>query len=923
MMGTIELNAYFDRLGTPRAGRVLVEKARREAPVRDIQSKLGNVITWLASSKMGRPIGAESRTGEYHAIVQYEHDKAALEFYTQPCAFDLFLTDDGHSKPSRVQHTPDILILRQEQILIEEWKEESRLRKLAEKSPGRYTREDDGWHFPELEKHLLELGITYRLRSIEEHPLLYIRNIRFLGDYLHPDCPSVGAQAISRIRRTFAENSVCNLSDLLILAERSEEANSDSNAIPSQDGEVLSPAITTDDIYKAIADRQITFDFHNDDIAETHRVRVFRDEASMLFHQMAFNSEQTTLKGTLSATICTGAKLIYDGAPYQIKLVGKDEVLVGGGSGDISIAIGELVKLHAAGKITIIPNAPPLMDVNETLAPFSPRDLETAMERAKLLEIEKLSPGTTSKSRRTLQRYREKMRKAGDNILQQHMALVPKYANCGNTTRKIPEAMIKLFDKFVSKHYNTPTNRNRANAFILFIKECDEESVRPCSRKTFNKEIERRTSVRGRQGKRVAYQKQPIVWYLEHKEPIHGVRPHEYVHIDHTRLDIVLCGFINGKKVLRGNPWLSLAMDAESRNVVGYYLSFEAPSYRSNMMVLRDIVRRYGRMPEMLIVDNGKDFHAKAFQRVCQLYGTSIRFRPAAQPRHGSVLERMFGTINTELIHNLEGNTQLMKYVRTVTKSVNPNNFAEWTLPALHGGLDYFFKRLYGTEIHPAHGAEPIEHFHIRMVETGMRCHRLVNFDERFRIETCPAPKDKETRTVDGQRGVKINHIWYWSDKLRTPDQHGTAIDVRVDPWDVRIVFALVKNEWVRCHSKLKQQMSMYTEIEVRTAFEELAKKKGIKKKDLTPERIAEWLMVMDASNFDARLREEQSDARTIYEALGMAAVAPGPAVPEGTAPPAIIPTLTGQLLGRKSLAPMPLNANPSIEESEEEYELL
>jgi putative transposase len=74
---------------------------------------------------------------------------------------------------------------------------------------------------------------------------------------------------------------------------------------------------------------------------------------------------------------------------------------------------------------------------------------------------------------------------------------------------------------------------------------------------------------RKREGKRSAYQAAPVVWYLNAQDPIHGVRPFEYVHIDHTPLDIFL---IAGEtRELLGRPWLSLAIDAESRG--GRFLS--------------------------------------------------------------------------------------------------------------------------------------------------------------------------------------------------------------------------------------------------------------------------------------------------------------------------------------------------------------
>jgi len=292
------------------------------------------------------------------------------------------------------------------------------------------------------------------------------------------------------------------------------------------------------------------------------------------------------------------------------------------------------------------------------------------------------------------------------------------------------------------------------------------------------------------------------------------------------------------------------------------------------MMVLRDLVRRHGRMPDMVITDNGKEFHSVSFSQVCRLYRTHLRYRPPGQPRHGSVMERVFGTSQSQLIHNLEGNTKLMKHVRTVTKSVNPKNFVKWTLPALHGALDYYFRVLYGTDNHPAHGEGPEQHLLDRLAETGVRRNRWIRYDHTFMIETCPSVDLTGTRIVDIQRGIKINHIWYWADAFRNIGSRQRKVEVRVDPWDVASCYVLLGNHWHKCASKLAILLRGYTEIELRYAFQELVRKHGIKKKDLTPERIAEWARVLDATNFDPRLRIQQAETRLVYDNLGMTAVA-------------------------------------------------
>jgi hypothetical protein len=60
-----------------------------------------------------------------------------------------------------------------------------------------------------------------------------------------------------------------------------------------------------------------------------------------------------------------------------------------------------------------------------------------------------------------------------------------------------------------------------------------------CSLPTFRAELKRLASTRAREGKRSEYHSAPIVWYLSAKDPLHGVRPFEIVHIDETPLDVV------------------------------------------------------------------------------------------------------------------------------------------------------------------------------------------------------------------------------------------------------------------------------------------------------------------------------------------------------------------------------------------------
>ncbi|MDJ0577424.1 MAG: hypothetical protein QNJ65_19970 [Xenococcaceae cyanobacterium MO_234.B1] len=233
-----------------------------------------------------------------------------------------------------------------------------------------------------------------------------------------------------------------------------------------------------------------------------------------------------------------------------------------------------------------------------------------------------------------------------------------------------------------------------------------------------------------------AYSNEPFYWELEFTTPRHGNRPWAICHLDHTQLDIELVS--SKTQAVLGRPWATFLSDAYSRRILALYLTFDPPSYRSCMMVMRDCVRRHGRFPQCLVVDGGKEFSSVYFERLLAMYECTSKTRPGGKPRFGSVCERLFGTANTMFIHNLAGNTQITKNPRSVTTAVNPRRHAVWTLGSLYEHLCNWVYEFYDHQEHPALGLTPQEAYHQGIVKTGLRPNRLIPYDETFRILTLP-----------------------------------------------------------------------------------------------------------------------------------------------------------------------------------------
>ena len=98
--------------------------------------------------------------------------------------------------------------------------------------------------------------------------------------------------------------------------------------------------------------------------------------------------------------------------------------------------------------------------------------------------------------------------------------------------------------------------------------------------------------------------------------------------------------------------------------------------------------------------------------------------------------ERLFGTANTQFVHNLTGNTQIMKQVRQVTKSTAPQEQAIWTLGDLYAYLTTWAYDVYDQEIHPALGQSPREEFARGLALSGTRDQLKGLYDDDFQYLT-------------------------------------------------------------------------------------------------------------------------------------------------------------------------------------------
>ena len=228
------------------------------------------------------------------------------------------------------------------------------------------------------------------------------------------------------------------------------------------------------------------------------------------------------------------------------------------------------------------------------------------------------------------------------------------------------------------------------------------------------------------------YKADPSYHELNVTTPRRGDRPSTYV--TSTTPNSTSSFFVRRRAVL-GRPWLTLLIDAFSRRLLAIVLSFDPPSYRACMLVLRECARRHHRLPPL-----GRRWRQRI--RECVLRNTSRALRmhqeytASCQARSAGSESACLAPPNATDLQP-DGEYPDHREYPVVASSVNPRNHAVWARQA-HDRLCEWAYEIYGTTEHPALGRAPRELFLPTAWRARDRCHRAVTYDDEFRMMTLP-----------------------------------------------------------------------------------------------------------------------------------------------------------------------------------------
>lgn len=302
-------------------------------------------------------------------------------------------------------------------------------------------------------------------------------------------------------------------------------------------------------------------------------------------------------------------------------------------------------------------------------------------------------------------------------------------------------ALETLMRGIIEKHYLTPRKIGLKAAYRLLVTEIDhanhnraegEVTLPTPAFSTFRRRVFQTTSERRRvlkrHGENAARRLDEVAGHYPG-----ATYPLAVVQIDHTPLDVGIVDSIHRRYL--GRPWLTLVMDVYSRAVLGFHISLNAPSSFSVGMALTHAIlpkdlflarhqESLGRvlhsltprdMPELswdcwgkpvkIKADNGREFWSDMLKAACTYYHIDQEFRPVLKPNYGGHIERLLGTVLTE-VHSLPGHTSSNVRERGEYEAEKEASF---TLEGLEVWLTAYLLGVYHQRVHSSLGMTPMQ----------------------------------------------------------------------------------------------------------------------------------------------------------------------------------------------------------------------
>ena len=257
-------------------------------------------------------------------------------------------------------------------------------------------------------------------------------------------------------------------------------------------------------------------------------------------------------------------------------------------------------------------------------------------------------------------------------------------------------------------------------------------------------------------------------------------KPNAVWQADHTQLDILILD-ADGKAA---RPWLTTIMDDYSRAVAGFLVFLGAPSTLQTCLALRQAIWRksntttwpIGGIPDLLYVDHGSDFTSIHLDQVAANLKFQLVHSAVARPQGRGKVERLFGTVNTELLCDLPG------YLAEGKTPTSPR----LSLSELDATIGNYFIETYNARPHSETGVTP----NAAWIGEGW-LPRMPNSLEDLDSLLLMVAKSRVVR----RDGIRFQGLRYMAPTLAA--YVGEPVTIRYDPRDITELRVFHRNSFI------------------------------------------------------------------------------------------------------------------------------
>lgn len=290
-------------------------------------------------------------------------------------------------------------------------------------------------------------------------------------------------------------------------------------------------------------------------------------------------------------------------------------------------------------------------------------------------------------SQRTIMRWKAAFKNGGER------ALIPRWADCGMRGRRSSDTVIQPALQQIAGDKGSSNYPSRVQSYADYCDNLTKQTDdRPISYSHYCELWKsRKHSIEdalGKGGQRLANAVAPHQ-DVDSQDPL-SMGPFSVGRVDHCQAPILLID----ESGADATAWVTLLTDDYTGEPLAYVIRTRAPSFEACGLVIRECIRRHGRLPRTIASDGGADFRGVQFRACLAQFGVNWARSPAADPRGNHAVERPFGTFANLVCRGRPGFVPDITNLRAISRSKHPRQLAKSRMQDFIVDTEKFFYEL-------------------------------------------------------------------------------------------------------------------------------------------------------------------------------------------------------------------------------------